>query len=80
MARSTGVRKPTLPKASMGLGSILAQSGVVSNAFGRWPGFALILIALFISFLVSVTAVAIFGMGLVHAADRLVASLSNVIR
>jgi hypothetical protein len=46
MARSTGVRKPTLPKVSMGLANILAQSGVVANAFGRWPGFALILAAL----------------------------------
>jgi hypothetical protein len=79
MARSTGVRKPTLPKASMGLGNILAQSGVVANAFGRWPGFALILIALLIFLLISVTAVAIFGMGLVHATDRLVAFLSNVL-
>ena len=78
MARSTGVRKPTLPKVSMGLANILAQSGVVANAFGRWPGFALILAALIFR-LVNVTAVAIFGMGFVRAADRLVASLSNVL-
>lgn len=80
MTRGNGVRKSTLPKASTGLGNILAQSDIVANAFGRWPGFALILIALLISLLVSVTAIAIFGMGLMHAAGKLATLLLEVIR
>jgi hypothetical protein len=37
----------------MGLGNILAQSGVVAGAFGRWPGFTLVLMAIVASALVS---------------------------
>jgi hypothetical protein len=51
MTRSSGVRKHTLP--SMGLGNILAQSRVVADAFGRWPGFALVLLALVTSAVMS---------------------------
>jgi hypothetical protein len=41
-----GVRKPTLPKASMGLGGILAQSETVVRAFGREKGFVLMMAAI----------------------------------
>jgi hypothetical protein len=53
MTRSSGVRKHTLPRVSMGLGNILAQSRVVADAFGRWPGFALVLLALVTSAVMS---------------------------
>lgn len=53
MARNSSARKPPSPKVSMGLGNILAQSGVVASAFGRWPGFAMVLIALVSSAVVS---------------------------
>jgi hypothetical protein len=53
MARSSDVRKPPLPRVSMGLGNILAQSRVVADAFGRWPGFTLVLLALVASAVMS---------------------------
>ena len=43
-----------------GLAEILAQAPLVAAAFGRWPGFVLMLIAILALFAVSlVTAVAI---------------------
>jgi hypothetical protein len=44
MARSGGVRKPTLPRVSMGLGNILAQSEIVAAAFGPERGYRLIIL------------------------------------
>ena len=41
-----GVRKPTLPKVSLGLGNILAQSETVVRAFGTERGFILMLVAI----------------------------------
>jgi len=41
-----GVRKPTLPRVSLGLGNILAQSETVVRAFGAERGFILMLVAI----------------------------------
>jgi len=45
MARNTDEHKPTLPRVSMGLGNILAQSGVVVAAFGKPMGFVIMMSA-----------------------------------
>jgi hypothetical protein len=66
MARSSGVRKPNLPKVSMGLGNILAQSGVVADAFGRWPGFALMLMAIVTSAVASGSVAYLGVRGIAH--------------
>jgi ABC-type antimicrobial peptide transport system permease subunit len=61
-----GVRKPTLPRVSMGLGNILAQSKVVANAFGKWPGFVLMVLALMVALAVSAITAGVLVRGMVH--------------
>jgi hypothetical protein len=67
MARTSGVRKPTLPRVSLGLGNILAQSGVVANAFGRWPGFVLMVLTLLVALAVGVVTAGVLARGIMHA-------------
>lgn len=70
MARNTGVRKPTLPRVSMGLGNILAQSGIVANAFGRWPGFVLMVLALLAALALGIATAGILARGIMHGLGR----------
>lgn len=66
MAKGTDARKPTLPKVSLGLGNILAQSGIVANAFGRWPGFVLMVLTLLVALAVSVVTASVLARGIMH--------------
>jgi hypothetical protein len=67
MPRTSDVRKPTLPRVSLGLGNILAQSEVVANAFGRWPGFALMVLALLVVLAVGVATASVMAGGIMRA-------------
>jgi hypothetical protein len=55
------VRKPALPKVSLGLGNILAQSETVVRAFGPERGFKLMVIAMLTGALVTVSAAVLLG-------------------
>jgi hypothetical protein len=67
VARRSGVRKATLPRVSLGLGNILAQSGVVANAFGRWPGFVLMVLALMVALAVGLVTAGVLIREIIHA-------------
>jgi hypothetical protein len=66
MAKNTDVHKPPLPRVSMGLGNILAQSGVVASAFGRWPGFVLMVLALLVALALGIATAGILAKGIMH--------------
>ena len=50
----------------MGLGNILAQSEVVASAFGNWPGFVLMVLALMVALAVSAITAGLLVQGMVH--------------
>lgn len=66
MAKNTDVRKPPLPRVSMGLGNILAQSGIVASAFGRWPGFVLMVLTLLVALTLGIATASILAKGIMH--------------
>ena len=50
----------------VGLAGVLAQSGVVSAAFGRWPGFVLMITALVVVLVMALATVLIAAFGAAH--------------
>lgn len=54
------------PKSGIGFGHILAQSGIVANAFGPDKGYRLMVLTILASALVSVGVVLLAVRGLVH--------------
>jgi hypothetical protein len=67
MARNVSVRKPSLPKVSMGLGNILAQSEIVVRAFGRERGFWLMLATILAGASISLGTVVLVAKGIGRA-------------
>ena len=67
MAKNSGVRKPPLPKVSMGLGNVLAQSGVVVSAFGKPMGFVIMMTAVIGSAALGVGMAYVVARGLMRA-------------
>jgi hypothetical protein len=49
-----------------GLAGLLAQAPAVSAAFGRWPGFILMMTALLVFFSLSVVTIMVAGKGIVR--------------
>jgi hypothetical protein len=49
-----------------GLAGILAQSPAVSAAFGKWPGFALMAMALVVVFVLSAFTILVASKGVTH--------------
>jgi hypothetical protein len=45
---------------------ILAQSPAVAGSFGRWPGFILMMTAMTVVLVVSLTTIAVIGRGTSH--------------
>ena len=54
-----------MTKAS-GLAGVLAQAPVVSAAFGRWPGFVLMMTAMFVVLALSVVMILVASKSVVH--------------
>lgn len=59
------MKKALLPKFS-GIASILAQAPAVSFAFGRWPGFVLMMTALLVVLVLGVVTVLAASKGVAH--------------
>src|ERR1700676_2202082 len=59
------MKKAVLPKWG-GLAGVLAQAPVVSAAFGRWPGFVLMMTALFIVLALGVVTALVAAKGTAH--------------
>jgi hypothetical protein len=66
MAKNSGVRKLPLPKVSMGLGNVLAQSAVVVSAFGKPMGFVIMMTAVAGSAALGVGMAYVFARGLIR--------------
>jgi hypothetical protein len=48
-AKKTPLRVDDVVRPKFGLANVLAQSETVANAFGRWPGFVIMMTALLVS-------------------------------
>ena len=53
-------------KKASGLADVLAQPPVVSAAFGRWPGFVLMMTAMFVVLALSVVMILVASKSVVH--------------
>jgi hypothetical protein len=53
-------------KKASGLAGVLAQAPVVSAAFGRWPGFVLMMTAMFVVLALSVVMILVASKSVVH--------------
>jgi hypothetical protein len=54
-----------LPKLG-GLAGLLAESGTVANAFGKWPGFILMMMALMVFWMISLATIVVTTKGVSH--------------
>ena len=66
MAKNSCVRKLPLPKVSMGLRNVLAQSAVVVSAFGKPMGFVIMMTAVTGSAALGVGMAYVFARGLIR--------------
>jgi hypothetical protein len=53
-------------KKASGLAGVLAQAPLVSAAFGRWPGFVLMMTAMFVVLALSVVMILVASKSVVH--------------
>ena len=53
-------------KKASGLAGVLAQAPVVSAAFGRWPGFVLMMTAMLVVLALSVVMILVASKSVVH--------------
>jgi hypothetical protein len=67
MAKATPRTADGLPRSKLGgLAGHLAESGTVANAFGKWPGFILMMMALMVFWMISLATIVVTTKGVSH--------------